>query len=288
MQTTGNDILHSIHHHLGKAAKMYDDAFVVQAIEKLAQTATNGNVYDFLKMLDTNSAEKTKALQSLLIGYSAFYREPLTFAILNEMVLPQLIRQKKTSKNKELRIWSAACAEGQEAYTIAMLLEKHFSSKADAVSYRIFATDANPVQIIAARKGFFHEKSLENLPLKMVTDWFDKKDGGYKINDTLKEKIHFSVFDLLDPVLTSPPSSIFGDFDLIICANLLFYYKSKYRKNIMQKIKYALSFNGLLVTGQTETGIAKSFNFKPVFPDIPVFEMNNNLNQVNVPKSIVD
>jgi chemotaxis methyl-accepting protein methylase len=273
MKNPDAEIIQLIYRYLGESVRGYDEKFLLQTIQNLARAAASGTTIDFLEMLQSNASEKSQVLQALLIGYSAFYREPLTFATLDEFVLPQLIKQKRFSKNKEIRIWSAACAAGQEAYSLAMLLQHHLNEWADDFSYRIFGTDASAKQIQAAQKGFYHANAIGNLPYKWVSSWFSKTNEGYQIKEQLKERIHFSVFDLLDPDLNSPPASIFGNFDLVFCANLLFYYKKKYRERIMQKIKYALAPNALLVTGQTETAITKSFNFIPVFADAPVFKI---------------
>lgn len=287
MENQRTDILHAIHHYLGDAVKMYDDTFLMQTIRKMAQETARGNVFGLLKMLHTNPVEKSKAIQSLMIGYSAFYREPLTFTVLDELVLPMLLRQKGPATNQAIRVWSAACAAGQEAYTLAMLLGQRRGNKDVDVPYRIFATDVNPGQVKAAVAGFYHEKALENLPLKMVKNWFDRQDGGYQIKAALQENIHFSVFDLLHPALISPPVSIFGDFDLIVCANLLFYFKQEYREIIMKKLMFALAPGGLLITGQTEKAIAKSFGFQPLYPDVPIFTIKNKLSLSTMAQSSV-
>jgi len=276
MEIPINEFDDLIRHCFGQSIEVYDDKFLQQAISKAAESKGFRTVADFLDNLNRNPLEKHKFLQSLRVGYSAFYREPFSFAVLDFVVLPEIISRMLSSGKKEIRIWSAACAAGQEAYTLAMLMEKHLTYNPGSLSYRIFATDANPEQITLAKKGLYTESSLDNLPLKMVNTWFDKNSEGLWVKNELKEKIDFSVFDLLDPGLNSPPASIFGTFDLIICANLLFYYNLANRKLMMDKIKHSLTPEGVLITGETEISIIKKFSFRQVFQNVPVFKLNNS------------
>ena len=86
--------------------------------------------------------------------------------------------------------------------------------------------------------------------------------------------IDFSVFDLFSEQLSSPPASIFGDFNLVICANLLFYYKHEFRKIILEKVGSCLAKGGYLVTGETERDILLRYNYHEIFPQSAIFSIN--------------
>jgi chemotaxis methyl-accepting protein methylase len=184
-----------------------------------------------------------------------------------------LSNNKKTDKNKEIRIWSVACASGQEVFSLAMLIEELAENKGERINYRIFATDSSEEQIKKAQKGLYSEESLGNLNLRRINKWFTNRDENYTVKKELKRNIDFSVFNLLSDPLSSPSGSIFGDFDIVICANILFYYKKKYRTMILEKAENSLTTGGFLITGETERDILLKYNFREVFPQSGVFQV---------------
>ena len=132
--------------------------------------------------------------------------------------------------------------------------------KVEGINYRIFATDQCEAQIEEARNGTYSVAALNNMNLKRVSQWFTKRGDTYSVKQELKKNIDFSVFDLFSEQFSSPPSSIFGDFDLVICANLLFYYRPEFQKVIVAKTGSSLANNGYLVVGETERDILQKHN----------------------------
>ena len=249
----------------------YDDTFLKNTLQKRIEESGCGSVDEYLLLLTRNELESKILVDSLQISYSSFFRNPLTYNILGKLILPGLIDQKINSKNNQIRIWSAACAAGQEAYSIAMLFEELRKCNVNNHCYQIFATDRDENQINMAKKGHYHVSALDNVGLKMVNKWFRRLGEIYTVKTELKKHIEFSVFDLLDTTLSSPPSSIFGGFDIIFCANVLIYYKAPFRKIIMNKMAGAMARGGFLITGETEREILLSNNFREVYPRSAIF-----------------
>lgn len=226
---------------------------------------------EYFKLIEISLEEATLFVNSLQISYSEFFRNPLTYSVLERIVLPSMLQRQKEGKRNELRIWSAACAAGQEPYSLAILLgeiSKHTNIKRN---YRIFATDQSELQVNEAQQGKYLAADLNNVTLKRVNDWFDKKGDTYVVKQKLKNNIDFSVFDLFDQKFSSPPASIFGEFDLVVCANLLFYYKNEDRKKIIAKAGSCLAKGGYLVTGEVERDILIKYDYKEVFMQSGVF-----------------
>jgi chemotaxis protein methyltransferase CheR len=217
-----------------------DKSFNNRMIETGCKYASEYSYY-----LEDHLDERKIFLASLNISYSEFFRNSLTFSALERIIIPLLVLRKKDSKRKEIRIWSMACAAGQEVYSLAILLEEFMSISNEKINYRIFATDQSEEQVDEARKGNYSADSINNLNLKRVKQWFTKHGDTYTAKQELKKNIDFSVFDLFSEELACPPLSIFGDFDLVICANLLFYYKNEYRKLILQKAGNCLTSRGV-------------------------------------------
>ena len=257
----------------GFDASRYDDSFLSKSLEKRISDTHCDSEEAYYTYLKQSPVEAQQFINSLSVCYSEFFRNPLTFSILERLILPSIIMQKAKSKQKEVRFWSAACASGQETYSLSMLLNEYANSNGEKISFRIFATDHSEQEIRVAINGQYSLSDLNNLNIRRLNKWFSVQGNNYIINDELKANIDFSVFDLFSEQFSSPPTSIFGDFDLIMCANLLFYYKPEYRKKIIAKISHCLSENGFLVTGETERDILTQSGFHEVYPHSGIFQL---------------
>ena len=249
----------------------YEETFIHRSIEKRIQEISWVGTDSYWLELENNEVERNHFLKLLQVSYSEFFRNPLTFAVLEKVVLPELIQQAVRNKHNKLRICSMACASGQEVYSLAMLLEEYLENESNPIQYSIVASDQSKSEIEQSRKGFYSNSALGNVSLKRLDRWFTKKNEGYQIKDELREKIDFSVFNVVSDARGCPPDSIFGDFDLIICANLLFYYKQEFQDAILDKAGKALSKVGYLVTGEVERPILIRNSFKEIYPFAAIF-----------------
>jgi chemotaxis methyl-accepting protein methylase len=274
MKNTNNLITELLIRTQGTDVSKYDTTFLNKSLQKRMAEAFCLSDDEYCKFLEENRKEGTRFVESLQISYSEFFRNPLTFAVLERIILPSLKLKKTSAKRKEIRIWSAACAAGQEAYSLAILLEEQKNYNSESFKFRIFATDQSEVLLSEARKGEFNAFALNNVNLKRIKECFDKNAKTFKIKPNLKENIDFSVFDLLNKDYICPPSSIFGDFDLVVCANLLFYYKPEYREIILEKVSNSMVNNGFLITGEAEREIFLNAGFREVYPYSAIFQKN--------------
>lgn len=217
---------------------------------------TIGNYQDYLK---NSITERDKFIKALNNNYSVFFRNSLTFALIEHHVLPRLISDKSQKSNKEIRIWSAACAAGQEAYSIAILCDEFAKRHFKDIRFRIFATDTSETEIQKAQKGVYTEETIKLVTHERLKTYFIQKGEKFIVNPQLKEYINFSVFDLTDEQCICPPESIYGSFDLIMCANVLFYYNRDVQNQILCKTNNCLEKNGWLVVGETENEIVEKY-----------------------------
>ena len=260
-------------HAIGIDVSKYEESFLLNSFKNKIFEKKINSENEYLSILQNSAIEATHFKNSLHNNYSEFFRNPLTFSVLERIILPSLTHSIKYSKQKEIRIWSAACASGQEPYSIAMLLEELKSDNTENFSYRIFATDQCDMQIDAAFAGKYESLEMNNVNMKRVKRWFAKNGNSFLIDPLLKKNIEFSKFDLLDKNLNSPANSIFGGFDIAVCSNLLFYYKPKFRNIILEKIQHSLSDGGLIITGEAEREIFLNHQFKEVFPQSAIFRV---------------
>jgi len=248
----------------------YNDSFFEKSVQKRIEETRCNSINDYYSLLKQNTHERHLFIDLLNNNYSEFFRNPLTFAVLERIILPAFNLKKKNGK--EIRIWSAATAGGQEAYSLAMLLREFWNGDYESIKYRIFATDINKTRLNEAQEGKYSISSLNNISLKRLEKWFTKKGSFYTVKPELKENIYFSVFDLHNKHVSSPPAGIFGDFDIVVCANLLFYYKVEIRNRILDKINHTLGNGGYLITGETEREILLSNDYIEVYPQSAIFQ----------------
>ena len=245
-----------------KDISIYDEDFLMKSLKRRQAATKEKNIASYCRYLEESSSEAAEFFNSLHIVFSRFFRDPLTFALLEQRIIPGIISSKPDGA--EIRVWSAGCALGQEAYSIAMLLDELISTGKKALRYRIFATDISGSALASAENGVFDPYNIQNLKVRQLQKYFITQDKDYTVVPQLKRNISFSYYDLLNLSSANPPESIFGDFDLVFCCNLLLYYKPEQRLLIINKLKKSMSGQGFLIVGETERTIAENTgNMKP-------------------------
>jgi chemotaxis protein methyltransferase CheR len=264
------EVMDRIH---GRDISAYDASFLVKSIDRRLAATGSPSSADYCRSLSENSIEAKALFDSLIISFSEFFRSPLSFALLEQILLPALIEEKNRTGEPEIRIWSAGCAAGQEAYSIAMLMDELTALNKKSVAYRIFATDASEPDLLLAKQGFFSSSAVQNIRLKHIRKYFTQVGETCSVNAALRDRIDFSVHNLLDAHSSCPPTSIYGEFDLIMCSNLLFYYRPAVRQFILNRFHRCLSSKGYLVTGEAEREIvSKTEGFRAAMTPAAVFQ----------------
>lgn len=274
----------------------YDEGFLRTTLSKRLAATGLTTLAAYGGHLEKSASEAGLLFRSLHIDHSEFFRNPLTFAVLEQLILPRLVREKGQCGGGEIRVWSAGCAGGQEAWSLAMLLEDlagiqssveqasrllvpqqtgnrdGLPTSGGPVPYRIFATDLSDPD--AARAGVYSAEALGNVRLHHVTRYFSEQGESFSIVPRLRERVDFSTYDLLDSSSASPAASIYGGFDLILCCNVLFYYRPEARQRILDKVRRTLSPGGYFVTGEAEMAMVSGHKeFRAVLPPAAVFRM---------------
>lgn len=258
MKKVNEDIVNLMFEKYALEISIFSDGFLEKAISSRMSATGVEKPAQYLNKLSDDQPEAMLFRDSLSNSYSAFYRNPLTFDLLYQFVLPKIAIDKEKEHDHEIRIWSAGCASGQEAYSLAMLADDIKSKTRASLKYRIFATDNLPGELETASKGLYTSDEIKNLPYKYVEKYLTRSGELFAINEDLKLNVEFSEYDLLDNNSTAPPASVFGDFDLVMCSNVLLYYKPSVQKIILEKFSRSICTRGFLVTGEAETGIVST------------------------------
>ena len=250
----------------------YDESFLLRSLEKRRLATGCRTLKDYLDLLLKENDEEEVFSYSLHVIYSEFFRDTLAFARLEKLILPRLLREKEKTGKSEIRVWSAGCAAGQEAWSVAILLDGLISAESRPVSYRIFASDQSEADLTTARLGVYGVEALQNVRLRHFDSSFVPQGSNFAIIPRIKERVDFSFYDLFNDTTTCPPASIFGDFDLVLCRNVLFYYRPEKQHFILDKLGHSMAPGGYLMTSKTEQQIVeKSGIFQAVSPPVNDF-----------------
>ena len=272
MNTELDEIIRLMGRSHGWDISVYDEGFLIRSLDRRVSATGCETFASYLVYLSEDDTEAGTLYRSLCVSYSEFFRNPLTFALLEQSILPGLIAHKEQAARPEIRVWSAGCAAGQEPYSVAILLDELTSARGNTVSFRIFATDSSEPELAAARKGVYDPAAVGEVRLKHISDYFTEDGGSYTVTDALKGRVSFSVYDLLDERSSCPPSAIYAEFDLALCSNLLFYYRPDIRPSILNKLERCLRPDGHLVTdGAARDIVARHEGFRAVFPGATVY-----------------
>ena len=220
---------------------------------------------DYLHYLARHPEEYARLVAGFLINVTEFFRDPALFAVLRDQVLPDLIDYARTHGN-ELRLWSAGCATGEEAYTLAILVAEALGEEHDQILVQIFATDLDEEAVAFARRGLYPPASLASIPEDLRARYFtllernltrtsdgrlessqvDRYAALYEVTPHLRSLVIFGQHDL-------GQRAPFPRIDLVLCRNVLMYFTPELQKRTLQLFAFALRDGGYLALGKAET-----------------------------------
>ena len=208
---------------------------------------------DFYKKIMSDNESMGHFLDLITTNLTSFFRSPLQLDAVTRTVLPLLINQKRGEKSKNIRIWSAGCSTGEEPYTLAMIFEKNLPLD---LTYTVIASDLSLKSLETGNAGIYPAKKIADIPQPYSKFVEPVGDDKYKICDSIRKKVTFDYHNLLH-------SSKFSSFDLVFCRNVLIYFDAASQMEVLDNIFEALSPNGYLFLGHSESiiGMDSRFNF---------------------------
>lgn len=218
----------------------------------------------------------------LTIGETYFMRERRCFEILEEQIIPELIKTRRGSERR-LRIWSAGCATGEEAYSIAILLYKMRDLLRDW-DLTILATDLNPDSLRKAKEGSYSDWSFRNTPANFRENYFHRNaEGRYVLLPRIKEMVTFSSFNLVEDTYPSLITDT-NAMDVIFCRNVLMYFTPGLAGKVVERFHRSLVDGGWLFVSPCETSNPFFAGFAPInFPDATLYQKSSNAKVVSTP-----
>jgi chemotaxis methyl-accepting protein methylase len=159
-----------------------------------------------------------------------------------------LVSEKRNRQDQNLRVWSTACAQGQEPYSVSILLAEFLGDQRQGFNISIYATDISRQVLKEAKAGIYSPKDVEGLSETILENYFNHTDEHYEVRADIKQMLHFSYFDLTS--MARPP---FMNLDLIFCCNVLIYLQKQLQKRVLDMLYNSLHSQGYLILGEAET-----------------------------------
>ncbi|HEU5047313.1 MAG TPA: protein-glutamate O-methyltransferase CheR [Rickettsiales bacterium] len=213
----------------------------------IARTFKIETLPEFVRFIRSKPDEKVIAqvVDAMTTNESMFFRDQKPFDQFRQVILPRL---KEVKGGGKIRIWSAACSNGQEPYTIAMCLLEE-AVKMSGFTYEIIATDISPRVLEKAKQGIYTQFEIQRgLPIQMLLKYFKQlPDSTWQANENLRSMVTFRQQNLLEEI------GMLGKFDIILCRNVLIYFDEPTKRGILEKISRMLEKHGVLLLGSTET-----------------------------------
>ena len=232
--------------HTGHDFSLYKQSTIHRRVERRMAVHRIERLEDYVQYLQQSSAEAVALFNDLLIGVTNFFRDPESFAVLADVGIPRLFADR--SAGATIRVWTCGCSTGEEAYSLAILLQEKMEAERLNLKLQIFATDIDGRAVAKARSGIYPTSISSNVsPERLARFFVQEADGsGYRISKGIRDMLIFSRHD----ITKDPP---FSKIDLISCRNLLIYMGSELQKKMIPLFHYALNPGGMLFLGTSES-----------------------------------
>ena len=210
-------------------------------------------IADYYKLIQENEGELKILLDSVTTNLTRFFRNQAHFQTFEYVVIPQLVNKKREQNSKEISIWSAGCSTGEEPYSIAMLLKEILPSDFRSA---ITASDLSLKSLMTAKEGYYPEARVADVPARYLEKYFNRVNGGYRINDELRRWVTFDYHNLKF-------ESGLSNLDVVFCRNVIIYFDDVAQKAVIDRFWDAMDWDSYLFIGHSESlfGMETRFEF---------------------------
>src|SRR3954452_16662261 len=232
----------------------YKKTTVSRRIEKRMAAVGAASYAEYQDHLEVNPREFTELFNTILINVTSFFRDPAAWDYVSADVIPRLLDT--LQPDQPLRVWSAGCASGEEAYTAAMVLAEGMGVEEFKTRVKIYATDLDDDALASARHGVYTNEMLKAVPEKLIDKYFEPNTRGLAFRPELRRAMIFGRNDL---IADAPISRI----DLLLCRNVLMYFTPEAQARVLERFNFALQPTGFLFLGKSEMLITHGELFSP-------------------------
>lgn len=221
----------------------------------------------YLSFLQKNPRELDSLVDALTIKVSCFFRNPLFFEVLKNLVLPELL---EAHKQDGLRIWCAGCARGEEPYSVAILIRELAGKESPSPNVFIIGTNIDEGALETAKEAVYRPESIEDVRKGHLDRYFVPENGQYRLKEEVRSMVAFARHDVMTG--TGPREGVFSDYHLILCRNVLIYFSRSMHEKTLSALAGMVSGGGHLALGEAEAlppGMAERFD--EVLPGTKLF-----------------
>lgn len=258
-----NAFLSQLRTRTGIDFRQYKTPTIIRRLSRLMATAGCDSLKDYLRHLAVHPDAYQRLVGAFLIKVTEFFRDPALFAELRETILPELIEHARSTRS-ELRLWSAGCATGEEAYSLGIALAELLGDDVEDLPIRIFATDLDADAITFARRGIYPMSALSEMRSELVSKYFARIDDAFQVKKRIRNLTVFGEYDL-------GQRAPFPRIDLVLCRNVLIYFTKELQQRTLQLFAFSLRVGGYLVLGKSETTSPLPQHFTTVQPPLKIF-----------------
>ncbi len=221
--------------------------FLEEVAQRRAHTRGYPGLAEYVRALANQEIEGEwgHLISLVTIKESYFFRAPQQFEVIRKQVLPVLVRARSGARS--LRIWSAACARGEEPATLAMLL--HEEPSLAGWDWTIIATDLDEEALAGARLGLYGERAVSQVPPELLERWFTRRGKLYELDSGLRSRIQYQTLNLSQTPFALPLT----ECDLVLLRNVLIYFRRPLQRLVVSHIARLLAPEGYLFLGASET-----------------------------------
>lgn len=238
--------------------KLYKEPTLKRRIARRMALAGHSTLKDYVDQVRDDSAELNVLHREFLVGVTNFFRDQPVWKSLEGSVLRDLFAH--GNPDEPVRVWSVGCSTGEEAYTVAMLLERYRHENGIERDFRIYATDVNASAIQAAKEGIYPETVREEIPEEYFDpNFLSVQSGTFTVTRSIRKRVIFSVHNVIE----DPP---YTRTDMIVCRNLLIYLSPDVQARIMTHFSFSLRKEGILVLGAAEMPGQHAGMFDSIMP----------------------
>jgi two-component system, chemotaxis family, CheB/CheR fusion protein len=255
-------ILVYLRDHIGNDFSLYKYNTTLRRIERRMNLNQISSLGSYAQYLQSDASEAQALVRDLLIGVTSFFRDGSAFDMLLHQGLPLLLDDK--ADGYTVRAWVPACSTGEEAYSLAMLLQEYRIQRGRRFTIQIFATDIDADAIDKARHGIYPEGIANQVSPERLRQFFMREDSHYRVRSELRDCITFATHNLLK-------DAPFTKLDLLSCRNFLIYVRAEAQQGLVSMFHYALKPKGLLMLGTAETVEGFTSLFTPLDKKARVF-----------------
>lgn len=247
----------------GRSYEPYLSKPFEDALRHRLRDTGDDSIDNYLRRLRSDPGEALRLERRALVGVTQFFRDPEAFDALGGQRRRLLHRR---SIGEPLRVWVPACSTGQEAYSLAILLQEASAKESSDTATRVVGSDINTAAVEFARQSRFEPREMKSLGETRRRSYFRERDGAFEPIAHVRESVWFMIHDLMDP-------APFDEVDVISCRNLLIYLRPRFQQRLLESFAELLRPQGLLFVGKSETTLADDANFTLIDPDHRIFSL---------------